>query len=48
MDGKGTMLFILYLCTLALIYSFVQRFWIALGLTVALWSTLVAVFTLLF
>jgi hypothetical protein len=41
------MVFLLYLCSLALVYSFVQRFWLSLGLTVVLWSVLSAVFTLI-
>ena len=41
------MLFILYLCTLAFIFSFVPRFWLALGLTVVLWCVLSATFILI-
>jgi hypothetical protein len=41
------MVFVLYLCSLAFIYSFIHRFWLSLALTVLLWSALTAVFTAL-
>jgi len=41
------MLFILYLCLLAFIYSIVQRFWLSLLLTVTLSMLAVVVCTVL-